>query len=53
MTSKKSALNLHFSRLELLLLESVLEGHEDGSLLSVDLLVVQDTDHSSRIHRLS
>ena len=43
----------HGAELALLLLESVLEGQDAGSLLPVDLLVVHDQDHGGGIHGLS
>ena len=43
----------HGAELALLLLESVLEGQDTGSLLPVDLLVVHDQDHGGGIHGLS
>ena len=43
----------HDAELALLLLESVLEGQDAGSLLPVDLLVVHDQDHGGGIHGLS
>merc|ERR1719499_1892415 len=37
----------------LLLLEPVLEEHEDGPLGAVDLLVLHHADHGVRVHRLA
>ena len=38
--------------LDLLLLQPVLEEHEDGPLLAVDVPVLDEADHGGGVHRL-